>query len=105
MFRSAIAGALLSGLCVWAPDAVAADPEAGKAVVEMWCVSCHLGSGGRVTQDGAPPITAIARVMQPDTDMLQRVLADPHPPMPEVSLTRRQIEDVVAYLATLRAAN
>lgn len=76
--------------------------ESGKAVVESWCASCHHASGARVGRDAAPPFLAIAKRRHFDASMLQRVLADPHPPMPRVSLTRRQVDDVVAYLRALR---
>jgi len=32
---------------------------------------------------------------------VRRVLANPHPPMPQMPLSRRSVEDLVAYFRTL----
>ena len=37
-------------------------------------------------------------------DWLDAFLADPHPPMPDMSLTRQEIRDLRAYVESLRAA-
>jgi len=34
--------------------------------------------------------------------VLAAFLANPHPPMPNLSLSRRDIQDLLAYIATLK---
>jgi len=35
-------------------------------------------------------------------DQLRTFLSHPHPPMPDLSLTRAEIDDLIEYIATLR---
>lgn len=90
-------------LGLWAapPAARAADAEAGGRLVAQWCQSCHLVEQ-RVGRDQAPPLAAIANNPALSDGMLRAWLADPHPPMPNLSLTTREIDDIVAYLRTLK---
>lgn len=92
-------GALLVAFCGLAH--AAGDPAKGKATAERWCASCHnvLPSGGG--SDTAPNFASIAR--RRDDNYLRGVLADPHPPMPPIALSRYQIDDLVAYFGALRA--
>jgi hypothetical protein len=48
----------------------------------------------------APPFETIARKFNFDTDMLVFHLLDPHPKM-NFALTRREANDVAAYMSTL----
>lgn len=79
----------------------AADPpgdaaEGGRLAARV-CAACHATGGGT---DSAPPLPGIAAAR--DDDSLRLFLAAPHGAMPPVSLTRREIADLVAWLATLR---
>jgi cytochrome c len=92
-------------LTAWsvAPPAIAAgDPQAGKALAEVWCTSCHTVADKGTGRDSAPPFSAIARVQRADQGWIRAWLADPHPPMPNIGLSRQQIDDIVAYLDALR---
>jgi len=79
------------------------DPEHGKAIAEAWCSSCHLVGPGpdRTALAGVPTFSSIAPRLPEDADALAAFIIDPHPPMPELGLTRQTIRDVLAYIATL----
>ncbi len=74
-----------------------ADPAAGEAIAKRWCASCHL-----VTPDqeaavaGVPSFKGIADTR--DEAYIRGFLFDPHPPMPQFSLTESQVDDVVAFI-------
>lgn len=78
------------------------DPEHGRGLVRQWCVTCHVvGQDGRGADVGpALPILLQDNLRTPDE--IRGWLANPHPSMPDLSLTRQEIEDVVAYLESLR---
>ena len=84
-----------------ASAALAADADNGKRLAEMRCVTCHIVSPGerRVVTD-APPFEAIARKFASKPDTLAFSIIDPHPRM-NVTLTRREAQDVAAYINTL----
>jgi mono/diheme cytochrome c family protein len=79
----------------------AADVAKGEIIAKRWCASCHLISPEqkRAVAD-VPSFAAIARMKLPDGS-LKAFLSDPHPRMPNMSLTRAEIEDIVAYIRSL----
>jgi mono/diheme cytochrome c family protein len=84
-----------------ASTALAADADNGKRLAEMRCVTCHIISPSerRVVTD-APPFEAIARKFASNPDTLAFSIIDPHPRM-NVALTRREAQDIAAYINTL----
>ena len=84
-----------------ASGALAADADNGKRLAETRCVACHIvaPSERRVVTD-APPFEAIARKYASNPDTLAFSIMDPHPRM-NVTLTRREAQDVAAYINTL----
>lgn len=106
MGRSVGRVAAAAALCViawaWSGAAgLAADADNGRRITERWCTGCHATGAGHGT-DAAPPFTKIANDPTRTDASLRAWLADPHPPMPNMSLTAREIDDVIAYLKTLR---
>ena len=100
-FRSKIAVLILAGLC---PSlAAAADAQRGKALAQQWCAECHLVASGqqRASADVAP-FASIAKRGEFNAAKLAFFLLDPHPKMPNVSLTRAEADDLAAYIATLK---
>jgi mono/diheme cytochrome c family protein len=98
---AAVATAAL-GAAAWGA-AQAADAGAGARVAAQWCANCHVAAEGQAAgADPAPSLVALMRDPAWDDAALARAIADPHPRMPDPGLTREQIADVVAYLATLR---
>ena len=89
--------------CFQVASARAADPERGAELANQWCSSCHLVSDSQVSATTeAPPFATIARRSPDETAALAGFLADPHPPMPNLSLTREEIRDFLAYIASLK---
>jgi len=101
--RTALLVASACALSLAAAGAQAADALDGRKVAERWCTSCHAvspNSGG----DSAPPFAAIANRPVFESEMLRLFLTKPHPPMPAMQLTRIEIDNLIAYLQTLRTA-
>jgi mono/diheme cytochrome c family protein len=84
-----------------ASAALAADADNGKRLAEMRCVTCHIVSPSeRRDVTDAPPFEAIARKFASNPDALAFSIMDPHPRM-NVTLTRREAQDVAAYINAL----
>jgi mono/diheme cytochrome c family protein len=83
--------------------ATAGDVAAGAALARQWCSGCHVVDEARRGTDSAPPLTTIAKRHAADESWLRGWLAQPHPPMPNFNLDRREIDDIIAYLGSLRA--
>jgi mono/diheme cytochrome c family protein len=79
------------------------DAREGAEIAERWCAACHLVSDRqeRAPVD-APPFMSIAERSPEAIDALAGFLMDPHPPMPDFSLTRAEIRDLLAYIESLR---
>jgi mono/diheme cytochrome c family protein len=82
--------------------ALAGDPMAGADIAKRWCAECHATGTGREATDAGPSFAAIANDPMRTEKRLRTWLSDPHPPMPNPGLSRVEIEDVIAYLASLR---
>ena len=84
-----------------ASGALAADADNGKRLAEMRCVTCHIVSPTlRRDVTDAPPFETIARKFASNPDALAFSIIDPHPRM-NVTLTRREAQDIAAYINTL----
>ena len=82
--------------------AAAADIQAGRVIAERWCATCHVVGHGRAGSDAVPSFPTIASRPGANEDTLHRALGDPHPRMPDPNLTNREIDDVVAYILSLK---
>ncbi len=81
------------------PARAAGDPDNGARLTQTWCSGCH--AAGASGADVAPPLREIASRPGRTQAYLYAWLTDPHPPMPRLDLSNRQIADLMAYLATL----
>lgn len=95
------AGLSLAALLATAPTARAQDDARalGARLANELCSGCHLvAEGGQGSaNDGIPAFPAIAASQRSDAD-LRVWLTDPHPPMPRVPLSEREIAAVIAYI-------
>jgi mono/diheme cytochrome c family protein len=83
-------------------DSHGGDPAKGRVLAEMWCASCHLVSPEQpAATTEAPPFQSIAQDSRGQFEWLEAFLADPHPPMPQLSLTRAEIRDLAGYIRSL----
>jgi mono/diheme cytochrome c family protein len=90
--------ALISG-----PAWSAGNPERGQQLAGRWCASCHLvGPEQREALADVPSFASVARREDLSEALLAAFLATPHPPMPNMSLSRQEIADVLAYIRSLR---
>ena len=86
-----------------APGAARADAADGERLARQWCVNCHV-------IDGSGPATASRRARRafassPATSIPGRCaafLTHPHGAMPNLALTRAEIDDLIAYIESLK---
>jgi cytochrome c2 len=77
-----------------------ADSANGRRIAERWCAECHaVEPGQRQGPDAVPTFVQISRSGRFDDATLSAFLANPHRSrMPNLSLTRSEIVDLVAYI-------
>lgn len=77
--------------------------EHGKVIARTWCANCHLVSSNQTRANAdVPSFSSIAQRLPADAEVLAAFIANPHPPMPNLSLSRQDIQDLLAYIATLK---
>jgi len=82
--------------------ASAADANHGQTLARRWCATCHVVAANQQRPTGeAPPFAVIAKRSDFDATRLTNFLLNPHPKMPNMSLTRIEAADLVAYIAAL----
>ena len=80
----------------------AADVEHGEQLARRWCAACHVVASDQQGVTGeAPPFATIARKPDFNAERLSFFLLDPHPKMPNMSLTRTEAADLAAYIGSL----
>lgn len=80
------------------------DPVSGHRIADTWCGNCHVvsRSPGSTTTDTAPTFESIARMPSTTTLSLRAFLQTPHRSMPDYQLSRTDLDDVIAYILSLR---
>lgn len=92
-------------LLVFVPSlATAQDIDRGRELATRWCANCHVversATVGRA--DGLPTFPAIAAKPTTTADSLRGVMTAAHGRMPDFSLSRREENDLSAYILSLR---
>ena len=104
MLRQALRNALIGLLAVVGAAGIArADPKEGGRLARQWCSGCHIvaaNQSGAVPQ-GPPSFPSLARSSMTATQ-LRAFLSHPHPPMPDLALTRAEIDNLIDYIQSLR---
>jgi mono/diheme cytochrome c family protein len=98
LWRGAIAFLALMALPA---GAFAADAAKGEIIAKRWCAACHLVSSDQKRANSDAPSFKSISGKKPSSKQLTAFLTDPHPKMPDMSLTRSEIADIVAYIGTL----
>ena len=78
--------------------------ENGNNLARTLCTACHLigePANAPVPAD-VPSFVSIANRPNQSTDHLLTWLTQPHPPMPNINLTRKEIRDLSGYILSLR---
>ena len=96
--------ALLAG---WAAPAAAqeiGDPAAGQRLAETWCGSCHIAgpATARGVSNGVPTFAGIGRMKSTTMLSLRVFLQTPHARMPDLHLSREEVDNLAAYILSLR---
>lgn len=80
------------------------DPAAGLQLALRNCAQCHVVAGRQAgpVPVGVPTFADVARMPSTTALSLRAFLQTPHPPMPDLALSRREIEDVSTYILSLR---
>jgi len=83
-------------------NAAFADPDEGLRLARQWCTSCHIVAPSTAGSDAAPPFETIANDPLVTEEGLRAWLAESHPLMPKFDLTRTEIDDINAYISSLK---
>jgi mono/diheme cytochrome c family protein len=83
------------------PAFAAGDLVQGKKIAQRWCASCHVVSPDQ-TRASADVPTFCDIAQRKSGAQLKVFLMDPHPKMPDMSLTRQEIADIVDYIESLK---
>ena len=83
--------------------AFAANPDNGSTLAQRWCAACHVVSGSQSKgTDIAPSFASIGARPDFNVEKLTYFLLEPHPKMPNMSLTRDEAKDLSAYIGEQR---
>lgn len=83
----------------------AADLAAGQKLARSICMACHVvapGSGPAEATAGIPSFMSVAAKAGQSEDRLKGFILNPHPPMPRVQLTVHELENLAAYIMSLK---
>jgi cytochrome c len=80
-----------------------ADAARGGQLARQWCASCHVIDSSQAgdAPQGPPSFKTVARSGM-TADQLRAFLSHPHGAMPDLALTRAEIDDLIGYIDTLR---
>jgi mono/diheme cytochrome c family protein len=85
-----------------ATPALAGDARNGERLGRRWCEPCHVvADNQRRTTGEAPPFATIGNLPDFNAAKLAMFLLNPHPKMPDMSLTRDEAADLAAYIGSL----
>jgi mono/diheme cytochrome c family protein len=84
-------------------DADAMAVERGKALAERLCAECHVVNGTRGS-DAVPTLHSLANTPGMTQDRIRAFIYDPHPQMPAIQIPTDEMDDLVAYIASLKGA-
>lgn len=71
----------------------------GEALARRVCAECHMVASDQAKANAdVPSFMSIAKKYQGKSDALRAFLIEPHQPMPDLSLNRQEILDLMAYI-------
>ena len=103
--------ALLASIALFAPGTSAAgsgDPANGQTLARKLCSNCHIvddQTGKAHANASIASFKSIAGKPGMTPERLAGAIIIPHPEMPNVPLTRREIQDLIAYIMSLQTKN
>ena len=80
-----------------------ADAARRGELARVWCANCHVVGGNPTVAlpQGPPTFQSVAHSGM-TADQLRAFLSHPHGAMPDLALTRAEIDDLIGYIETLR---
>ena len=77
---------------------------AGQRLAQQWCAECHVVTGLEAPPaiDDVPTFRTVANDPSVTELSLRAFLKTPHPPMPNFILTPEQMDEIVAYILSLK---
>ena len=80
------------------------DAANGLRLSRLMCKSCHIVEQDQreAVPSGVPSFFEIAKLPSHTEETLVNYILFPHPKMPNVSLTRYELTDIVTYILTLK---
>lgn len=103
--RRATALMLAAGLLLWNVQAWAyGDVDDGHRLAASWCSGCHQVElrTQATASDAIPTFQAVAAMPSTTSTSIRAFLSTTHNVMPDFQLTNGQIDDVGAYILSLR---
>jgi len=100
-------GSVVLGVALLAVSTARAhDIADGKVIAQVWCGNCHRvdPADQRVAHDATPSFETIARKKSTTAASVAAFLKTRHRGMPDLTLSRAEIDDVSAYILSLRSA-
>ncbi len=86
-----------------ANPAAAADAYQGGVLAKRWCASCHVVAADQARgSTQAPPFSELAKKKGLTAASIALFLLRPHPPMPDMNLSRNEAGDLAAYIVSLK---
>lgn len=94
-------------LLVWAMIGVAGagDATLGRPLAQKLCVNCHIvepDGSAAVVNEAIPTFMAIARKPDQSESRIRGFILNPHPLMPDVQLTAQELDNIAAYIISLK---
>ncbi len=89
------------------PESKVPDVANGDTLAHKLCVGCHVvdkSSGNAPPQPDVPSFVAVANRPNQTVETLATWLLQPHAPMPDPHLSRKEIRDLAGYIMSLRSA-
>lgn len=89
-----------------ASQAASGDAAKGQALAKRLCSNCHIigeeAAAATVSAD-VPSFKSIADLPDQSPERIAGRIVVPHPPMPQIDVTRNEIRDLAAYIMSLKS--
>lgn len=74
----------------------------GRRLSERWCAECHAIDSTSGKPDRAPSLASIAAKPAVSSEMIASFLLLPHATMPNFPLTRKDVQDLAAFIMDMK---
>lgn len=105
LMQPRLVGMLFGMMALFMTSAVQAqDISAGMRIAKTWCGGCHQidRQERKAGNDAVPSFPSVAQMNSTTAMSLSAFLSTPHGRMPDYALSRIEIQNVSAYILSLR---